>query len=362
MDRSFAARSPIGRLGRAPGTRRSRSEGTRFGPAAALRGALELAVRALSADRRLRLALIGLVVALPLLGGGWLWFRHSSFVGAQQVRVSGVSGPQAAAIEAALTDAAHGMSTLSPSESALRAAVVRFPQVSEVRAIGSFPHGMRIVVREQAPAAILIVSGLRTAVAGDGVALGPALAGSSLPSVGGAFVPPVGAHLQNPLLLEAMAVLGAAPHALGGLISRAYVGVRGLTVAMRNGLLVYFGDAERPHAKWFSLLSVLADPSSAGASYVDVRLPGRPAAGFGTAASAETQTISQTSTRGSSESTVSALAAGLKASNPQPATPPAESQSSSSGEPSSSSTTGAESSSAPTSEEAAQGASATPGG
>ena len=49
---------------------------------------------------------------------------------------------------------------------------------------------------------------------------------------------------------------------------------------MRNGLLVYFGDAARPHAKWLSLARVLADPSSAGASYVDVRVPERPAAGF----------------------------------------------------------------------------------
>ncbi len=49
---------------------------------------------------------------------------------------------------------------------------------------------------------------------------------------------------------------------------------------MRSGLLAYFGDATRPHAKWLSLARVLADPSSAGASYIDVRLPERPAAGF----------------------------------------------------------------------------------
>ncbi len=57
-------------------------------------------------------------------------------------------------------------------------------------------------------------------------------------------------------------------------------GRAGLTVAMRDGLLVYFGDASRPHAKWLALAAVLADSSSAGADYVDVRLPERPAAGF----------------------------------------------------------------------------------
>ena len=54
----------------------------------------------------------------------------------------------------------------------------------------------------------------------------------------------------------------------------------GLTLVLRRNLLVYFGDDSRPHAKWLSLARVLADPSSAGASYIDVRLPERPAAGF----------------------------------------------------------------------------------
>ncbi len=87
---------------------------------------------------------------------------------------------------------------------------------------------------------------------------------------------------------------------------------------MRNGLLVYFGDDRRPHAKWLSLARVLADPSSAGASYVDVRLPERPAAGFpagvspsaaGTAGTAPTSGEQATG----SESTIAALAAGLTA-------------------------------------------------
>jgi cell division protein FtsQ len=332
MDRSFAARSPIGRLGRSQQARQRAGESRGFAPVERLRSGFAGALGMLSAHRRVRLTLTCLVVALPLLGGGWMWFRHSSFVSVEQVRVSGAHGPQSAAIDAALVEAAHGMSTVAPSDSVLRAAVARFPQVSEVRAVPSFPHGMRILVVEQAPAAALVVSGLRTAVSADGVVLGPALASSSLPVVGGGFVPPIGAHLNNPLLIEAMAVLGAAPHALNGLIARAYIGPRGLTVAMHNGLLVFFGDAGRPHAKWLSLLSVLADPGSAGASYIDVRLPGRPAAGFGSTATPEVQTGTAAAGKGTSESTVSALAAGLKSANPEPSPPAGESESSSSGE------------------------------
>jgi cell division protein FtsQ len=210
---------------------------------------------------------------------------------------------------------------------------------------------------------VLVASGLRTAVAADGVVLGPLLAGSSLPTVAGSFVAPVGSHLQNPQLIEAMAVLGAAPHTFSGLLARAYAGPRGLTVAMRNGLLVYFGDAGRPHAKWASLASVLADPSSAGASYIDVRLPGRPSAGFGTAATAETQTSAAPGAgKGSSEGTVSALAAGLKAATPQTSTTPAETKQASSGETAAGAASGEEGNSASSSGEASEGTPATPGG
>ena len=85
---------------------------------------------------------------------------------------------------------------------------------------------------------------------------------------------------------------------------------------MRNGLLVYFGDATRPHAKWLSLARVLADPSSAGASYVDVRLPVAPGRRASPRASrppsASTAASAGRAARsGSSESAVAALAAGL---------------------------------------------------
>jgi cell division protein FtsQ len=362
MDRSFAARPPIGRSPRSPQARRPAGESRGFAPAERFRSGFASALGMLSVHRRVRITLTCLVVALPLLGGGWMWFRHSSFVSVEQVRVSGAHGPQAAAIDAALVEAAHGMSTVAPKDGVLRAAVARFPQVSEVRAVPSFPHGMRIVVVEQGPAAILVVSGLRTALSADGVVLGPALVSSSLPIVGGAFIPPVGAHLNNPLLVEAAAVLGAAPHSLNGLIARAYFGPRGLTAAMRNGLLVYFGDAGRPHAKWLSLLSVLADPGSAGASYVDVRLPGRPTAGFGSTATPEVQTGPTTAAKRSSESTVSALAAGLKSANPEPATPATESKSSSSGEASAGATESEQSGSPGTGGEASETGSGTQGG
>jgi cell division protein FtsQ len=298
MDRSLAGRSPFGRLsrplapafpgrgGRSPERRGGARRSARYAPARRWRSVSRLG--ALAGDwlelvrrrRRLRIALLACLVSLPLLAGGWLWLRQSPLVSVQRVRVSGVHGPEARLIESALTNTAHGMTTLEVNVGALRAAVAPFRIVQDLRVTPSFPHGLSIAVTEQLPVAALTVAGVRTAVATDGVVLGPALLSSELPTLTGASLPATGSRLADRSLLGALTVLGAAPTPFARAVVRVYTGPDGLTVAMRNGLLAYFGDAARPHAKWLSLARVLSDASSAGASYVDVRLPERPAAGF----------------------------------------------------------------------------------
>jgi hypothetical protein len=119
---------------------------------------------------------------------------------------------------------------------------------------------------------------------------------------------------------------------------------------------VYFGDASRPHAKWLSLARVLADPSSAGASYVDVRLPERPAAGFPGSAGPAASTSESKPTSNSAPGTAAELAAGLTAAlggSPSPAT--------TTGQPSAGTTPGEATSTAPTEAGSAPGeASAAP--
>jgi cell division protein FtsQ len=287
-----------------------------------------------------RIAVIALLIALPVLGGGYLILRNSPFVAVEQVQISGVSGTEGPAIEGALRTAAKHMSTLEVNAGALQAAVAPFRVVSSIRALPSFPHGLRIEVTESLPVAALMVDGQRTAVSAAGVVLGPALASSSLPTLTGYLQLPPGGHLHNVTLLESVAVLGAAPSALARHVSRVYESSEGLTLAMGNGLLVYFGDAVRPHAKWLALARVLADHSSAGATYVDVRLPSRPAAGFpagaAPASSATSEESSGAQSGSSSESTVGALAAGLsKETGATSSTSATGSSTSSSSEPSS---------------------------
>jgi cell division protein FtsQ len=276
--------------------------------------------------RRLRIALIATLVAIPLLAGGWWLARHTSLTAVEHVQVNGlaaVHGADTGAIEAALTGAARGMSTLDVKPATLRAAVAPYPIVRSVRPRAKFPHGMSIEVVEQPPVAALVIDGARTAVAADGVVLGPGFLSGALPLVNAGrtaaagvttTLPVAGGSVRGTSLLGSLTVLGAAPAPLARTVTRVYSGPKGLTVVLHSGLLVYFGDGTRPHAKWLSLARVLADPSSAGAAYIDVRMPERPAAGFapGTAAP-DASSGEAASSSASDPATANELAAGLDA-------------------------------------------------
>jgi cell division protein FtsQ len=245
-------------------------------------------------------------------------------VSVEHVQIAGVQGVDAGPIDAALQGAARGMSTLNVNVGALRAAVARFHVVRDLSVSTSFPHGLRIHVVEQLPVAVLSVGGVRTAVAADGVVLGPTLptlpdllASGRVPlpaialaagSSALADLRSVGGHIENTTARAELSVLGAAPRVLLGWVSKVFIGSEGLTVTMRNGVSIYFGDATRPHAKWLSAARVLADPSSAGATYVDVRAPERPAAGTTAAGGLAGDTATGHANASATDATSAALA------------------------------------------------------
>ncbi len=307
MERSFAARLPLTRgLGR--GIRRPS-----LGRLAALAGAL-------CRQRRAHIALSCAALALALLGGGWLWLRGSSLVAVERVQVAGVArGPERGAIEGALRATARRMTTLDFSSAALREAVAAYPVVRSLQVRTSFPHGVRISVEEQPPVAQLQSGGWRTAVAADGVVLGTGPLEPDLPTIDYGGEPAPRRLARGAEVRAMLTLIGAAPGRLAARVARLSEGAQGLTAAMRNGLQVYFGDARDARAKWAALARVLADPSSAGASYIDVRLPERPAAGFpdggesppvtGAGTAGEDATSAQV---GGSEATIGALAEQLR--------------------------------------------------
>ncbi len=238
---------------------------------------------------------IAVVAIVVLLGGAWLWVRQSSLVAVKRVSVAGASGPDAAQIRSALISAARDMTTLDVQMSHLRTAVSPYPVVKGLRVSTQFPHGMRIRVIEQVPVAIVSVDGRRTPVAGDGTLLRDTTTDAQLPSIE-LPVAPGGTQLTG-IARSEVAMLAAAPYRLLGRVQLATSdGPHGLIAQLRDGPRVYLGGGDQLAAKWDAVVAVLAAPSSAGADYIDVTDPARPAVGTGSDGGAATATTSSTST------------------------------------------------------------------
>ena len=221
---------------------------------------------------------LALMLVLAMLGGGWLWVRDSPLVSVDRVTVTGLKGADSSQIHSALVGAARSMTTLDVNMSALRTAVAAFPVVKGLRVSTQFPHGMRIHVTEQVPVGAVTADGRRIAVAPDGTLL-PSASASGLASIP-VSVPPGGTRLTDPATRGAVAVLAAAPGWLRARVTQvSSTSASGLIAQMHNGLKIYFGSASELPAKWEAAAAVLADPGSEGATYIDVTVPQRPAAG-----------------------------------------------------------------------------------
>ncbi len=224
--------------------------------------------------------LLALLVLIALLAGVWLWLRDSSLVAVKRVSVSVQSGPDQGRIRSALIAAARTMTTLDVGMGELQMAIAPYPVVKHLRVSTQFPHGMRIDVIEQVPVATVLARGRTVAmVAGDGTLMRDATSMGLLPAIA-LPVAPGGPHLTDRAALCAAAALAAAPYQLLARISQvSTIRAHGVVAQLRDGPSIYFGAATRLQAKWSAAVAALADPGSAGASYVDVTDPDRPAAG-----------------------------------------------------------------------------------
>jgi cell division protein FtsQ len=226
-----------------------------------------------------RRAVLLLVLAAALAAAYQLWFRDSSFATVKNVEVSGLTGPQAKAIRAALVDAAGGMTTLHVRDAALRDAVARYPVVRAVTAQGVFPHLLRVQVDLNLPVALLQTGAGQLPVAADGLILRGVPLPPGLPLLAGAAAP-AGARVTRGLSHALLRVVAGAPEALRTRITFVEVKAEiGLVAHLRNGPDLIFGDATVMDAKWAAGTRVLSSPAARGATYIDLRLPERPAAG-----------------------------------------------------------------------------------
>jgi cell division protein FtsQ len=224
-----------------------------------------------------RAALVALGVAAVLIGG-WLFVRDSSLVRVRDVYIVGVSSSQERQIRAALRDAALDSSTLHLDEDRLRLAVERFPSVAEVRAEPDFPHKLTIEVVEREPVAAVELGGVRVPVGAGGLVMRGVRADKQLPTLRARRLS-AESRIKDDRALASVSVLAAAPVTLRQRVERAWWGRRGLMLDMRSGPDLVFGSDRSAKTKWAAAARVLAEPSAAGAVYLDVRVPERVAAG-----------------------------------------------------------------------------------
>jgi cell division protein FtsQ len=227
---------------------------------------------------RLPRAAVWALAVLALLVAGMLWFRDSSLVAVRDVSVTGLTGPEAGRVSAQLEDAARDMTTLHVRGGQLRSVVAPYPVVKDLRVSTDFPHGLKITVIENTPVAAIVAGGATTPVDASGRLLRGAdereLAAVPM------RVTPAGDHVVDATARHAIAALAAAPAPLRARVQRAVTTREGgLTLTLRNGPELRFGGADRLAAKWAAAAAVLADDASAGATYIDLRYPERPAAG-----------------------------------------------------------------------------------
>jgi cell division protein FtsQ len=221
--------------------------------------------------------LAGVVAAACALTGGWFWVRDSELVRVNDVFVTGLTSQEEPQIRQALKNAALDMTTLHVREDQLRAAVAQYPSIAGLETDADLPHKLSIVVRERAAVAAIESGGGKIAASGDGRVL-RGMKASGLPTLEVKSAP-AGERVTDRKLLGALGVAGGAPPELRRRIERLWSGERGLTLDLRNGPDLVFGSGSDAHRKWLAAVRVLADPSSAGATYLDLRVPERVAAG-----------------------------------------------------------------------------------
>ena len=222
-----------------------------------------------------RLAAIA-VLGLALVAAYVLWFRDSSLVAVEQVRIEGLSSISDPEVADSLERAARGMTTLHVDRQSLVDAVSGYPTVKALSIDAGFPSSLTITVTERVPVAVAGDSG--TPVAADGVLLpGIDTGHEELPTI--EATPGDGGGALEDAGREQAAVIGAAPDAMTRVISGAHGTSQGVEVELAGGISLLFGDASRAADKWAAAARILADPAISALDYIDLRVADRPAVG-----------------------------------------------------------------------------------
>ena len=218
---------------------------------------------------------------ITLTGAGALWFRDSSFVAVTDVQITGITASDGDRVSETLKTTAEGMTTMHLDAQALRDAVKPYSSVGDIAVKADFPHTLHIqVVERRAVAAIASDAAptKRTPVTGAGIVLSGVSADRDLPSV---FLKaqPAGQKITDKKVLNALRVASEAPETLLHKTDEFALDDRGVVASLHNGPELVFGNGEHATQKWAAAARVLAEITAQGATYLDLRIPGRVAAG-----------------------------------------------------------------------------------
>lgn len=196
----------------------------------------------------------------------------------RDLEVKGAEGPKAAQIQAAIEETAREQSTFAVDRDALLQAVADYPEVAGVEVSAHPPMRLDITVVMRLPVALVDVGGRAAPVASDGTVLDPA-AGLELPRLDRSLAQ--GSVRDGRLTgsADALRLLAAAPAPLLGVAESVHRGRTGIEVVLERGPRLIFGTAEHARDKWAAASAVLAEGSAAAGSYIDLRVPSRPAVG-----------------------------------------------------------------------------------
>ncbi len=225
---------------------------------------------------RLRNRLIVALVVLAALAAAYMfWFRDSSLVAIENVKVTGAD--VAPGVEEQLTAAATGLSTLHLDRGAIEDAVADDPSVMALKVDTDFPHGVTIDVESRALAGWVDADG-GTVLAADGTVLATGVEHpEGIPEIAGDDAAGDRAAGQE---LAAARVLGAVPGPLQPQVVKASVDDRhGVVAELNGGIELRFGSPGSADQKWQAAAAVLADPKLTSATYIDLSVPSRPVVG-----------------------------------------------------------------------------------
>jgi len=233
------------------------------------------ALSTLSWSRVRNRLIVAFLIVAALVAGYMLWFRDSSLVAIESVKVTGVD--VAPGVEEELTAAATGLSTLHLDREAIEAAVAEDPSVMGLKIETDFPHGVNIDVQSRTPAGWLAADG-GTVLAADGTVLATGVERpDGLPEIAGEAS--VGDRAAGEELAAAR-VLGAVPAPLQPQVVKAAVDEEhGVVAELNGGIELRFGAPGNADQKWRAAATVLADPKLTSATYIDLSVPSRPVVG-----------------------------------------------------------------------------------